>query len=108
MKVFALIFFFISSCASSRLCEQGGDISWEFEIKGDRFCRQIKAEDGRYINHGRYYVKSSKGVILLEGQFEQGEKDGVWEQFNEKGKKIRERYFDKGVEKPAVIVKSGD
>ena len=41
--------------------------------------------------------------MALIGSFYDGKKHGVWSQFNEKGEKTLERYFDHGVEKMANI-----
>ncbi len=53
------------------------------------------------MNHGDYEERDAEGRLILKGQFDQGLKTGVWTQFNEKGQKTAERYFEKNVETSA-------
>ncbi len=96
-----------SGCAvtMTRPCSEGGDVSWrssktsDGNIKGDKHCLQKKLDDGRFVNHGIYKVKHPNGKLALEGRFELGKKEGYWSEFDEKGEKVAERYFEAGVEK---------
>ncbi len=88
-----------SSCATHRPCSEAGDTSWPTKFKDtDKQCRQKKI-DGTFMNHGKFTERTAHGKIVLEGQFLEGKKDGVWSEFNEKGEKIAEKYFESGVEK---------
>ncbi|MEN9722300.1 MAG: hypothetical protein RJB38_286 [Pseudomonadota bacterium] len=40
--------------------------------------------------------------VVLEGRFEEGKKEGIWREFDEKGQVVAERYFENGVEKSQV------
>jgi antitoxin component YwqK of YwqJK toxin-antitoxin module len=59
----------------------------------------MQLPDGAYVNHGSYTVTYPNGKLALSGKFEQGKKEGVWSEYNEKGEKIAERYFEGGVER---------
>ena len=87
-----------SGCAISKPCAEAGDTTWPTKIPGDAHCYQKKQPDGRWVNDGKYYLYSDDGVILLEGNFVAGKKDGIWVEYNEKGEKIREHQFENGVE----------
>lgn len=89
----------------TRPCSEGGDVSWrssktqDGNLIGDKHCIQKKLDDGRYVNHGIYKLKHPNGKLALEGRFELGKKEGFWSEFDEKGEKVAERYFEAGVEK---------
>jgi antitoxin component YwqK of YwqJK toxin-antitoxin module len=87
-------------CATSgHPCEAGGDISWNAKIRGDRSCYVKKLKDGRVVNHGKYVQYYPDGHVAIEGNFVEGKRDGLWVQYNERGEKIAERYFENGIEK---------
>jgi hypothetical protein len=88
------------SCNTTRPCHEGGDTSWDPPLKGDGFCLQREVSDGVYQNHGNYQVLDTRTQrVLLDGRFVEGKKDGVWTEYNEQGEPIREKYFEKGIEK---------
>jgi putative SOS response-associated peptidase YedK len=97
----------LSACAvtPTRPCSAGGDVSWrssvakDGNIVGDKHCLQKQGPDGRYRNHGEYKVTFPGGRKALEGRFENGKKEGFWSEYNERGEKIAERYYEAGVEK---------
>lgn len=95
----------LNGCSSlTKPCTAGGDVKWynpESPVKGTMKCDQKKLDDGKYINHGSFKEFNDDGKLVLEGQFEDGKKNGVWTQYNAKGEKIMERYFDHGIEKLA-------
>lgn len=95
----ALSFLTVSCATTHRPCSQGGDISWDPPLKGDSKCVQKKMTDGRWYNHGRFVLLNGDGKAVLEGDFEEGQKSGIWTQFDDQGKAIREKYFEKGLEK---------
>ncbi|MCC7441917.1 MAG: hypothetical protein IT285_09800 [Bdellovibrionales bacterium] len=97
LAAFALL---ASGCISTRPCEGGGDVSWEPTIKGDRHCHQKRhPKTQRWVNHGQFRQFDEKGQKRVEGMYKLGEKDGIWIQYAEDGKKIKEKYFEDGVEK---------
>lgn len=97
----------LAACAltPTRPCTAGGDVSWrssvakDGNIVGDKHCLQKQGPDGRFRNHGEYKVTYPGGRKALEGRFENGKKEGFWSEYNEKGEKIAERYYEGGVEK---------
>ncbi len=96
--------FAISGCAITKPCSSGGDTSWNPKIVGDKKCSQKKMPDGKYLNDGVFMQKyQSTGKMALEGQFENGKKQGIWCYYGPEGKLISVKYFDKGVEKTPPI-----
>lgn len=94
---------FLLSCSTSHPCAQGGDISWNPPLKGNKQCFQKKSPSGAYVNEGKYYQWHPNGKLALEGTFSDGQKEGVWIQYDPSGKKVAERYFENGVEKMAPV-----
>lgn len=93
-----------TSCAiTTKPCSSRGDVGWVPEVKGDQICYQQVRKDGTFVNHGAYKRMHRNGKIALEGQFVNGYKQGIWIQYDENGKKVRERYFEKGVEKTVAM-----
>ncbi len=90
----------LTACSTTRPCTSGGDTRWDKKIKGDQTCIKTKLPDGREVNHGLYRQLYMNGKVAIEGSFFEGEKDGIWSEYDEKGKKTKERYFEKGIEKP--------
>ncbi|MGK5086490.1 hypothetical protein WDW86_02935 [Bdellovibrionota bacterium FG-2] len=88
-----------SACSISRPCSEGGDVSWNPSIRGDRRCQKVQDPSGRYVNHGKFVQTYQSGKLALEGEFLDGKRNGTWVQYDEKGDKVMERYFDHGVEK---------
>lgn len=74
-------------------------MSWPKNFGGDRRCEQKKRPDGLFVNEGRYRAYHPNGVLALEGQFAEGVKDGVWSEYDLKGKRVLQKTFEKGVEK---------
>ena len=90
----------VLSCSSGyKPCTQGGNIEWPGNIRGDRVCYQKQQRDGTYLNEGHYKQFYKNGKIAVEGEFKDGKKEGLWVQYDEKGEKNLEKYFEKGVEK---------
>lgn len=77
---------------------EAGDTTWIQPLVGDKHCIQQKAPNGNYLNHGRYTVISPTGKLLLEGHFNFGKKTGTWTQYDEKGNRIVEKYYQDGRE----------
>lgn len=91
------------SCALTKPCSSGGDVSWPGEFKGDKKCQKKTLKSGDVVNHGRYTAYFSSGRPGLIGSFYDGKKHGIWSQYNEKGEKILEKYYDHGVEKMSAL-----
>lgn len=89
----------LGACSTFKPCSEAGDTKWPNVIKGDKKCYQVRNTKGEYVNHGTYKVVTPKGVVLLEGEFLEGEKNGTWTEYDEKGKARLEKYFENGTEK---------
>lgn len=94
----ALLLQLTSGCAISRPCAEGGDVSWPNTIKGNKQCHQKRLSNGSYVNDGGYVQWHPNGKIAVEGVFKDGRKHGVWNQYDETGRKILEKYYRDGVE----------
>ena len=104
-------FGFLSGCAIHRPCSEGGDVTWNPKIVGDKRCGQRKLPSGKIVNEGKfqqYYQKT--GNLALEGQFEEGQKQGIWSYYGEDQHLKVVKYFDKGIEKtpPSDVQKKID
>ena len=106
-----LVLILVSGCAVSRPCADGGDVSWNPKIIGDKLCTQKKGKDGKYVNDGAYrQIYNTTKKVALEGQFEMGKKQGIWLFYGEDQQLKTAKYFDQGVEKtpPAEVQKRID
>jgi hypothetical protein len=100
----ALVGLAAAGCASVyKPCSQGGDVKWNPPVKGDMQCQQREDRGGRVVNHGRFRQHDERGKTLLEGEFRDGRRAGVWTQYNERGEKVAERYFENGVERAMPV-----
>lgn len=62
----------------------------------------MKTERGEYVNHGafrRYFPNTLKKVVL-EGQFKEGKKQGLWTQYDENGKIVTAKWYENDLEQP--------
>lgn len=98
----------LASCASGprHPCLDGGQPAREKPFKGDRQCAQRKDPAGKYINEGPYTEWYPSGHRALFGEYKDGKKSGKWIEWDEKGKKLSERWFEDGVETPTRDQKS--
>lgn len=106
-----LLCFALMGCAVTKPCSEGGDVSWNPKIIGDKRCAQKTDASGHTFNQGKfqeYYF--STGTLALEGEFDQGRKDGIWLYYGEDRRLISAKFFDRGVEKtpPASAQKQID
>lgn len=92
------LLFLMQACAVAHPCLEGGDIQFGPAIKGNRTCEQQRGQDGKYLNHGKYIQWHPNGAVAVEGNFKDGHKEGIWMQYNEGGKKIKEVFFEKDIE----------
>ena len=97
---FLFILTAVSACAITKPCTDAGDVSWNPKIIGDKRCAQKTTTDGRVLNHGKFqqYYQST-GTLALEGNFEEGKKDGIWLYYAEDRHLVAAKFFAKGVEK---------
>lgn len=87
-------------CAIHHPCADGGDVSWEPKIIGDKRCTQKTDPTGITKNQGKFtQFYASTGKLALDGNFEEGRKDGIWLYYAEDGHLKSAKYFEKGVEK---------
>ena len=101
----------MTGCSISRPCSEGGDVSWNPKVVGDKRCVQKTLPDGKVVNDGKFQQYYQKlGTLALEGQFEQGQKNGIWLYYGEDRHLKTEKFFDKGIEKtpPADVQKKID
>lgn len=92
------------ACSITKPCAEGGDITWNPPIIGDKKCSIKKNKDGKNILEGPFKQEYfSTHTIALEGQFEEGRKTGIWTYYGEDGKLKSVKYFDSGVEKTPPI-----
>lgn len=99
---FLTLFFSVTltACSITKPCSEGGDVSWMPKITGDKRCAQKEFPGRRVLNHGAYtQAYQTTGTIALEGQFDEGRKQGIWKYYGEDGKLRSVKYFDRGVEK---------
>ena len=114
IKIWLFLLFSLSiwsGCAVSKPCSEAGDITWNPKIVGDKLCTQKKNKEGRYVNDGIFrQVYQTTGKVALEGQFENGKKQGIWLYYGEDQQLKSAKYFDQGVEKtpPTEVQKKID
>lgn len=87
------------ACGTTKPCSETGDVSWDPPFKGDQVCYQKKQADGTFKNHGKYVRKHEDGKVAVEGQFVDGQRHGIWIEYDKKGSKVKERFFEHGVDK---------
>ena len=64
-------------------------------------------ENGKKNGLARWYGK--KGIVLMEGNFVNDDKDGIWDVYDREGSLIRKTAFYKGLrEGPDIFFKGGD
>ena len=111
LVAYGIVLFSLTGCAISKPCTEGGDISWNPKIIGDKRCAQKAGTDGKVLNQGKFqqYYEST-GTIALDGNFDAGKKDGIWLYYAEDKHLVAAKFFEKGVEKtpPAEIQKKID
>lgn len=91
----------LAGCALNRTkpCSRAGDTSWYPPITGNMQCYQSKAPNGELIDQGQFRQYYPSGKLALEGEFQSGRKNGLWIQYNEKGERIAEKWFENGIER---------
>jgi antitoxin component YwqK of YwqJK toxin-antitoxin module len=95
---FIIIASCVVSCATShkRPCTEGGQPAREGNIgfQGIKRCYQKEDKSGKVVNDGKYFEWYNSDKIALTGQYKLGKKVGRWIEYNEKGEKISDKYFD--------------
>ncbi len=95
-----LISVILSGCAVNKPCSEAGDVSWIPKVVGDKMCTQKKNKEGKTVNDGIFrQIYESNHKLALEGQFEEGKKQGIWLYYGENQQLIMAKYFEQGVEK---------
>jgi hypothetical protein len=90
----------MTGCSITRPCADGGDVSWTPKIVGDKRCTQKDFPGGRTLNHGKFtQAYQSTGKIALEGEFDEGKRQGIWLYYAEDQKLKAVKYYDRGIEK---------
>lgn len=96
-----------SACSSGyKPCTQAGELRWKSDEprKGTMRCQQGDSPTGQRINHGAFTQFFPDGKrAQLEGEFKNGKMSGLWVEYNPKGERIQERYFENGVERPIPL-----
>ena len=64
--------------------------------KGTKQCLQAKDTTGAYVNHGKYLEWHPNGVLALEGEYVGGFKTGKWTEWDDKGRKLSEKWYETG------------
>jgi len=89
-----------TACSIHKPCAEGGDVSWNPKISGDKKCTQKKMPDGRIVNDGPFRQGyASTNQLALEGQFVDGQKQGLWLFYGEDNHLKTIKFFEKGIEK---------
>ena len=98
--VWILTLLLLAACSISRPCSEGGDVSWNPKIVGDKKCGQKASKDGRQVDDGEFkQFYESTGTLALDGQMKEGQKSGIWLYYSENSQLRSVKYFDHGVEK---------
>ncbi len=90
-----------TSCAVPyKPCTLGGQPPREGAIpfQGVKRCYQVPDGLGKTLNHGKYFEWFSNDKIAITGEYKRGKKVGRWIEYNEKGVKVSDKYFDEGKE----------
>ena len=105
--VFLILLFECIGCSSTskRPCTEGGQPAHDPlygapAFRGTKTCYQKPDGSGGWVNDGKYLEKYPSEKIAVTGEFKMGKKTGRWIEYDEKGKKISDRYFDEGKEIP--------
>ncbi len=100
-----------TGCSISKPCSEGGDITWNPVIKGDKKCTLKKNAEGKRVLDGKFeQTYATTNTVALQGQFENGKKAGIWIYYGEDSKLKAVKYFDHGVEitPPPAVQKQMD
>lgn len=62
-------------------------------------CYQSKNPTGNFTNQGQFRQYYPSGKLALEGEFDNGKKNGLWIQYDESGSRVLERWFERGIER---------
>lgn len=91
----------VMGCAftRNRPCSKAGDTSWYPPISGNMQCYQSQAPNGDLMNQGLFRQFNQNGKIALEGEFQSVKKNGLWVQYDEKGNRIAEKWYEFGIER---------
>jgi hypothetical protein len=98
--LFAILMFCAFGCVSvvKHPCLDGGQPAHDDGKpgKGTKQCIQQKDSTGHFVNHGKYIEWYPNGKRSLEGEFVSGVKEGKWTEWDEQGRKIGDKWYEKG------------
>jgi len=77
-----------------RPCADGGDVSWDPPIKGNRRCKQVRISDNKWVNQGEFLQYHPKGQVAVKGEFHNGKRNGTWVYSDENGKVLKRLYYN--------------
>jgi len=83
-----------------RPCSEGGEPSRDKSIRGTKQCLQIKDRNNKFVNNGTFIEWHPNGQKAGEGEYKMGYKHGKWTEWDEKGNRVSEKYFENGKETP--------
>jgi hypothetical protein len=100
--VFGMIFFIFPSCVTVRYkpCTNGGQPARDSTapFRGTKRCYQTVDEAGYLVNHGKYLEWHANEKIAVTGEYKLGKKTGRWMEYDEKGNKVLDKYYEDGKE----------
>lgn len=104
ISILVFFFSFLQGCAIHKPCSEAGDTTWNPKILGDKRCAQKVGPEGKIVNDGPFLqVYQTNREVALQGQFSNGQKDGVWLYFGEDRKLKAAKFFEKGVERTPTV-----
>lgn len=107
LKIFHLIFYLcfienLTGCITKpfKPCTAGGQPAREGNVpfQGIKRCYQEMNKEGMLVNHGKYREWYNNDKIALEGEYQMGKKSGRWIEYDQKGNKISDKYYQDGKE----------
>ena len=92
------------SCVTShkKPCTEGGQSSRDTltPFRGTKRCLQTRDQSGAFVNDGKYFEWYPNDKIALQGEYKMGKRIGRWVEYDEKGAKVSDKYYDEGKEVP--------
>lgn len=94
-----------TACSTSRYrpCSTGGQAPYETpptDLGRIKRCYRSPDQDGKLVNDGKYFEWYSNDRIAVVGEYKMGKKTGRWIEFDPRGIKVSDRYFEDGKEIP--------
>lgn len=70
--------------AEAKITDKGGVVN--------SFC-QMTRPDGTKVSHGPFVIRNGRGIVVAQGQTEDGKRTGTWLHFDDAGVKTTETQF---------------